>query len=38
MHKKYCTLLENLTDDTITLLYVSKCSTISLYLTKLFIT
>ena len=31
-------LLENLTDNAIAELYVTKCSTISLYLTKLYIT
>ena len=32
------TLLENLTDDTIASLYVTKFSTISIYLTKLYVT
>ena len=32
------TLLENLTDDAIAKLYVTKFSTISLYLTKLYVT
>ena len=34
----YCTLLENLTDIAISLLYVTKFTTISLYLTKLYVT
>ena len=33
-----CTLLKNLTDEAIAQLYVTKCSTISLYLTKLYVT
>ena len=32
------TLLKNLTNDAIAQLYVTKCSTISLYLTKLYVT
>ena len=32
-----CTLLKNLTDEAIAQLYVTKCSTISLYLTKLYV-
>ena len=34
----HAALLENLTDDAIALLYVTKFSTISLYLTKLYVT
>ena len=34
----HCTLLENLTDNAISLLYVTKFTTISLYLTKLYVT
>ena len=32
-----CTLLKNLSDEAIAQLYVTKCSTISLYLTKLYV-
>ena len=34
----YPALLENLTDEAFDLLYVTKCTTISLYLTKLYVT
>ena len=35
---KYLSLLENLSDDAIASLYVTKFSIISLYLTKLYVT